>query len=135
MSELAINKISVAKLSVLAGILLCLTSVALGAFGAHALEAVLIANQRADVYELASRYQFYHGLALIGIAALFYSLAPSNGKTTVLSLMFFGTLIFSGSLYILAITNISWFGAITPIGGLMLIASWIWLAFIMYREL
>lgn len=108
------------------GALLCLLAVAIGAFGAHAFKDILVANQREAVYDLANRYQFYHGLALILIAALFNSInAKPQPTLKVLGvLMFLGTLIFSGSLYLLALLNVTWLGAITPIGGLLLLLAW-----------
>lgn len=109
------------------GALLCLLAVAIGAFGAHAFKDILVANQREAVYDLANRYQFYHGLALILIAALFNSVNAKRQPTLNLLgvLMFLGTLIFSGSLYLLALLNITWLGAITPIGGLLLLIAWV----------
>lgn len=118
------------------GALLCLLAVAIGAFGAHAFKDILVVNQREAVYDLANRYQFYHGLALILIAALFNSVAVRSSINAISSanagptikvlgvLMFLGTLIFSGSLYLLALLNIAWLGAITPIGGLLLLIAW-----------
>ncbi|MBL4674278.1 MAG: DUF423 domain-containing protein [Arenicella sp.] len=112
------------------GTLLCLLAVLIGAFGAHAFKDILVANQKEAVYDLANRYQFYHGLALILIAALFNHAGASSRSNTrptlkVLGvLMFLGSLIFSGSLYLLALLNITWLGAITPIGGLLLLIAW-----------
>lgn len=115
-----------AKIFLLLGAFSGLISVALGAFGAHALRGILEANQRIDTFELASRYQFYHSLALlaVGLVALQVQskwLAYSGYGFLV------GMLIFSGSLYILALTNLRWLGAITPIGGVALIAGWLFL--------
>jgi len=108
------------------GALLCLLAVAIGAFGAHAFKDILVANQREAVYDLANRYQFYHGIALILIAALFNSVntKPQPTLKALGVLMFLGTLIFSGSLYLLALLNVTWLGAITPIGGLLLLLAW-----------
>lgn len=104
---------------------LCLFAVAIGAFGAHAFKELLVANQRLGVFELANRYQFYHGLALILIAVLFSSVATKPKLGLVTGLMLLGTLVFCASLYLLALLNLSWLGAITPIGGTLLIAAWI----------
>ncbi len=115
-----------AKIFLLLGAFSGLISVALGAFGAHALRSILEANQRIDTFELASRYQFYHSFALlaVGLVAL-----QVQSKWLVYSGYGFlvGMLIFSGSLYILALTNMRWLGAITPIGGVALIAGWLFL--------
>ena len=98
----------------------------MGAFGAHALKATLEANQRVDTFELASRYQFYHALALLMLSILMihykqvYLIYAAYG-------FIIGILIFSGSLYILALSNKGWLGAITPIGGVAMIAGWVFL--------
>lgn len=108
------------------GAILCLLAVAIGAFGAHAFKDILVANQKEGVYDLANRYQFYHGLALILIAALFSrtNAKPEPTLKALGLLMFLGTLLFSGSLYLLALFNITWLGAITPIGGVLLLFAW-----------
>lgn len=99
-------------------------AVALGAFGAHALKSILEANQRVDTFELASRYQFYHALALIALGLLLHHF-PNRPFIYGGYAFIIGMLIFSGSLYILSLTNIGVLGAITPIGGLALIIAWI----------
>ncbi|RBP50895.1 DUF423 domain-containing protein [Arenicella xantha] len=111
------------KLTVFIGALLCLTGVAIGAFGAHALADVLALNQRQATFELANRYQFYHGLALliIGLNPQLCSHKLVYYTTLCLGV---GIVIFSASLYLLAVTNIQWLGAVTPVGGLSLLAGW-----------
>lgn len=103
------------------------TSVALGAFGAHALRARL--DDRAiEVFETAVQYQFYHSLALLGVGILLIS-APGSTLLRSSALLFsLGILIFSGSLYILSLTGLRWLGAITPLGGLAFLAGWACLA-------
>jgi len=102
-------------------------SVAIGAFGAHKLKKYLEEVQRADVFETAVRYQFFHTLALLMVGILLFS--HSNKWLHWASLSFMGgMIIFSGSLYILCLTNVGKWGAVTPIGGLLLIAGWIFLA-------
>ncbi|MBK7651996.1 MAG: DUF423 domain-containing protein [Flammeovirgaceae bacterium] len=98
-------------------------AVALGAFGAHALKALLTQNQRLDTYELAVRYHFYHTLALFGIALL---MNKQEHKTLTLSAysMITGTVLFSGSLYVLALFNTTSVALITPLGGVFLLAGW-----------
>jgi uncharacterized membrane protein YgdD (TMEM256/DUF423 family) len=115
------------KIVALLGAFVCLLAVAIGAFGAHAFKDILAANQKTDVYDLANRYQFYHGLALLLIAALFNRSEVEPKLKALGVLMFLGTLIFSGSLYLLALLNISWLGAITPIGGVLLLIAWLML--------
>jgi uncharacterized membrane protein YgdD (TMEM256/DUF423 family) len=99
-------------------------AVAIGAFGAHALKTVLTANGRLDTFELAVRYQFYHTLALLAVGILIE-------KFTALKASF---LIFSGSLYIISLTNQTIWGAVTPIGGLALIAGWLSLVWTVMRQ-
>ncbi|MBL7862423.1 MAG: DUF423 domain-containing protein [Cyclobacteriaceae bacterium] len=98
-------------------------AVAIGAFGAHALKSLLTENNRLDTFELASRYHFYHTLVLLSTSLL---LKQNHSKRFFLSLVFIvtGMILFSGSLYILAITNYTPIAMITPVGGLFLLAGW-----------
>lgn len=114
------------------GIFCCGTGVALGAFGAHALKARL-SEYALGVFETGVRYQFYHGLGLIAIGLLAERLGNATSLTTIAITMFLGIVFFSGSLYILALSGLKWWGAVAPIGGLMFIVSWFWLAFKVYR--
>lgn len=99
-------------------------AVALGAFGAHALKELLILNQRLDTFELAVRYQFYHvfALALTGVLSFYY---PPGRLYLAAWLFIAGILLFSGSLYLLSLTQIRQVAWITPIGGASFIAGWI----------
>ena len=99
-----------------------LSAVALGAFGAHALRDRLDDSARA-VWQTASLYQLFHTLALLAVALL---LARADARWLQASAWCFavGTLLFSGSLYALAVTGIRPLGAITPIGGVALLAAW-----------
>ena len=101
---------------------LCFLGVALGAFGAHGLKQILEAHGMLDVWNKAVFYHLIHAVALL-VLALFA--AANRGPWW---LLFAGILIFSGSLYVMALTNIRWLGAITPIGGLCFLAGWAWLA-------
>ena len=101
-------------------------AVALGAFGAHALKQRLSADMLA-VYETAVQYHFYHTLALLAVAVLMVGGAQGLKLSAVLFLV--GTLIFSGSLYALALSGVKILGAVTPIGGLLLLAGWACLAY------
>jgi len=100
-------------------------AVGLGAFGAHGLEAFLEANGRADTYETAVKYHFYHSLLLLALGIL----KLNQGRISYINAAIFcclgGILIFSGSLYILCLTNTAWLGAITPLGGVFLIIAWL----------
>jgi len=99
-----------------------LLAVALGAFGAHALEDRLSASARA-VYETAVHYHFVHTLALLAIGVL--CRATSHGLLRGAGLAFIlGLLLFSGSLYALSLSGIRWLGAITPLGGLSFMLGW-----------
>jgi uncharacterized membrane protein YgdD (TMEM256/DUF423 family) len=106
----------------LAGALAGLIGVAFGAFGAHGLRGRLSAEMLA-VFETGVRYQMYHALALMAIAALSDRL---SGRLIAAAGWLFvtGIVIFSGSLYALAVTGITVLGAITPIGGVALLAGW-----------
>lgn len=98
------------------------TGVILGAFGAHYLKSKLT-QEMLTVFEVGVRYQIYHGLALCLIGIL--GLMASNKWMQFSGWSFFaGNLVFSGSLYLLALTGVRTFGAITPIGGLFLIIGW-----------
>ena len=97
--------------------------VALGAFGAHMLKDLLARNGLAHVWEKAVLYHLVHAVMLLVLASR--TVVPALAWT----LFFAGIVIFSGSLYLLAATNVRWFGAITPIGGLCLLAGWLALVF------
>ncbi len=102
---------------------LCFLAVALGAFGAHSLKTTLQAHDMVSVWEKAVLYHFLHALALLVLA-----LHGIGGRAP--SILFVaGIVLFSGSLYLLALTNLRWLGAITPLGGLCFLAGWAWLAF------
>lgn len=122
------------KIFLLLGALSGALSVAIGAFGAHAFKATLLETGRLDVYETAVKYQFYHALALILTGILAFKI---EGKLLNYSGYSFvvGSIIFSGSLYILCLSGISKWGAVTPIGGLFLIAGWLFLFIAVYKGL
>ena len=100
--------------------------VGLGAFGAHGLRARLSPDMLA-VFETAVRYQMYHALAIVAAAALMSRL-DARSATAAAWCFVGGIVVFSGSLYALALTGVPTLGAITPIGGLALLAGWILLA-------
>lgn len=97
--------------------------VAIGAFGAHALKPLLVAAGRESTFELAVRYQFYHAFALLATGILAGQIESKQLRYSSL-LFLVGILIFSGSLYTLCLTGLSFMGAITPIGGVCLISGW-----------
>jgi uncharacterized membrane protein YgdD (TMEM256/DUF423 family) len=97
-------------------------AVAAGAFGAHALRSRLEPDLLA-VFETAVRYQMYHALALMAVA--WASTRWSGGAAPAAGWLFVaGIVLFSGSLYVLALSGVRWLGAITPIGGLCFLAGW-----------
>jgi uncharacterized membrane protein YgdD (TMEM256/DUF423 family) len=101
-------------------------SVAAGAFGAHALRGRLSPEYLA-VFETAARYQMYHALGLFAVA---WALSRWPGSTAQWAGWLFvaGTVLFSGSLYALALTGARWLGAITPLGGVAFLVGWFCLA-------
>lgn len=109
-------------------------AVALGAFGAHGLKSKLT-TEMLDIFETGVRYHFYHALGLLLIGTIANWLPSSSLLSWSGWLMIAGILIFSGSLYILSISGIRWLGAITPIGGLCFIASWVLLAITIWKGL
>ena len=106
-------------------------SVALGAFGAHALKGLLDDYGR-TVYEKASNYQMFHTIALLGLGILQHNLKELSFSPAGWGFLS-GIIIFSGSLYLLAVTGIKWLGAITPIGGMAFLFGWAWLAYVLVR--
>lgn len=113
------------------GAILGFIAVAFGAFGAHALRSRLGPDMLA-IWKTANEYHFYHALALL-LVGLLARQAPTTHYGVPAACFLVGTLIFSGSLYVLALSGMRWLGAITPIGGLLLLAGWAWLAWIALR--
>lgn len=111
----------------LAGAILAAIGVALGAFGAHALRGTLDA-QRLGWWNTGVQYQMWHALALVAIAAV-----PRMGVPA--ALLGAGAAIFSGALYLLALTEARWLGAVAPIGGSLMIAGWIVVAWRVFRPM
>ena len=109
-------------------------AVGLGAFGAHGLEALLIQNGRLDTFQTAVNYHFYHTLALLVIGILATVKPDWKGISFAAWSMLLGILIFSGSLYVLSLTGITWLGAITPLGGLAFILGWSSLVYLSFKN-
>ena len=113
----------------LAGLLLALATV-LGAFGAHALKAQL-APDRLQVYETGVRYHFFHALGLLAIGVLLRTLDVGLLRYAA-TLILVGIILFSGSLYLLALAGWRGFALVTPFGGLALLLGW---AFLLWHGL
>lgn len=115
------------RLFAILGAVSAFVAVAAGAFGAHALRARLSPDLLA-VFETGARYQMYHALGLLAVAWA-VTRWPSPWPPRAGWLFLAGTVLFSGSLYALALSGIRWLGAITPLGGLAFLAGWLCLAF------
>ncbi|MCU0232746.1 MAG: DUF423 domain-containing protein [Thermoanaerobaculales bacterium] len=111
-----------ARLVAAVGAVLGGLAVALGAFGAHALRVRLGADLLA-AFETGVRYQMFHALALLALAPAI-ARWPQRRLTAAAWLVLAGTTVFSGSLVLLAVTGLRWLGAVTPVGGIVLIAGW-----------
>jgi uncharacterized membrane protein YgdD (TMEM256/DUF423 family) len=114
------------RIWLLAGAIAMFLGVAAGAFGAHGLKARLPA-ERLAIFETAARYQMIHALALLLLAALARQLAGPGVHVAGWAFLS-GIVVFSGSLYLLALTGITRFGAITPVGGALFLLGWAALA-------
>ena len=117
-----------ARLFLMAGALSAALAVMLGAFGAHGLRGRLPMDLF-TIYQPAVQYHVYHALGLLAVGLLALHLPPGNALRWSGWLMLLGTVLFSGSLYALAVTGQRWLGAITPLGGTAWIAAWLLLAF------
>ena len=102
-----------------------LTGVMLGAFGAHGLKSVLSVAEL-NTFDIAVRYQMYHGLAMLVLPALTNAVPPVWLKRTAIAFGI-GIVMFSGSLYLLVFTGNKWFGPITPMGGVAFMVGWLML--------
>ena len=117
---------------IIAGSLHMVLAVILGAFAAHALKSVLD-EYSIDIYKTGNFYHFVHSLALIMIGLLQHQFDVDLSLTGYS--FFFGMMIFSGTLYLLALTGIKGLGVITPIGGLLFILGWSWMAVQFYKSI
>lgn len=126
------DQIKIIRIAAISGMI----SVAFGAFGAHSLDQLVEDGKLTDtdlhIFETGVRYQFYHTFGLLALAALTTFLKPKQKSLAAYSFLI-GIIIFSGSLYLLSLseilfgTRLSILGAITPLGGLAFIAGWIFL--------
>ena len=119
------------KLFVLLGAASGFVAVAAGAFGAHALKS-RVSTDMLSVFEVGARYQMYHALALFAVAWV-AARWPGPAALAAGWLFVAGTVLFSGSLYLLALTGVRWLGAITPLGGAAFLAGWLCLGWAAWR--
>jgi uncharacterized membrane protein YgdD (TMEM256/DUF423 family) len=113
------------KLFIVLGAASAFAGVALGAFAAHLLKDKL-APDLFQIFEVAVRYQMYHALGMIAVGLLL-TVYPEVNLTPAGWLFTAGTILFSGSLYILSLTGVRWLGAVTPLGGICFLAGWCWI--------
>jgi uncharacterized membrane protein YgdD (TMEM256/DUF423 family) len=111
------------RLFVTTGAALMALAVGLGAFGAHGLRATLDAGMLA-AWHTGVQYHAYHALGLLALAALYPRLPEGSARAGGL-LMLAGILLFSGSLYLMALSGLRWLGAVTPFGGTAFIIAWL----------
>jgi LPXTG-motif cell wall-anchored protein len=112
------------KIILILGALNAFLSVALGAFGAHGLEGK-IPDKYLEIWQTGVHYQMFHSLGLFAVAFVMDKLPQAGMATWAGWLMFIGILLFSGSLYVLSLTQIKVLGAITPLGGVSFLIAWI----------
>jgi uncharacterized membrane protein YgdD (TMEM256/DUF423 family) len=114
------------------GAVSAMLAIGAGAFGAHALRA-RISPEHLAIFETGARYQIYHALALLAVA---WAVSRWPGSLPVFAgwLFVLGSILFSGSLYILALTGVRWWGAVTPIGGLAFLGGWVCLVLTAVRR-
>ena len=120
------------KFFIQTGAVMAALAVALGAFGAHGLKNLLQQHGRTANFETAAQYQMYHALALVLLGLLMVHF-PSRQLVWAGWSFIVGIIFFSGSLYILSLTNVTKWGAVTPIGGVAFLAGWILLLIGIWR--
>jgi uncharacterized membrane protein YgdD (TMEM256/DUF423 family) len=115
------------RLPLVAGALLAALGVMLGAFGSHGLRAAL-SPEALGWWQTGVQYQMWHAIGLVAIGA-----ARLPGTRLSVWLLTLGTLIFAGSLYVMALTGMRWLGMVTPVGGLLMIGGWLALGWRLLR--
>ena len=121
-----------ARLALVLAAALLFVAVGLGAFGAHALKAKLAPDLMA-VYQTAVQYHFWHALGLLAVGILLLHKSESGALAAAAWLLAAGIVLFSGSLYLLALTGARGLGAVTPIGGAAFLAAWAAVAWAAWR--
>lgn len=123
--------------SLLAASVLGLTGVALGAMGAHTLKVTLIERGMTQAWETAARYHLFHAVAALGAAAWIRIVSGKTNPramTWAVRLWCVGTVLFSGSLYWLALGGPRWLGPVTPLGGIALMAGWLLVGIAAFKQ-
>ena len=115
------------KFAIITGSLLLSLAVGFGAFGAHIVQDML-SPERFEVYQTGVQYHFYHAIGLILLGLISLHIQDSKWLKWSGYLLTAGIVIFSGSLYLLTLTDTGWLGAITPIGGFAFVFGWLFLA-------
>ncbi|AUM13239.1 DUF423 domain-containing protein [Ketobacter alkanivorans] len=121
------------KIFIVIGVFAMAIGVVLGAFGAHGLKARIEPNLLA-AYQTGVEYHLYHALGLILVGVLAYQFPDVSGLKWGAWCLMWGVLLFSGSLYLMAVTGIRWLGAITPLGGMAFIIGWVWIGWALIRS-
>ena len=126
---------STLRFSLAAAGFLGLTGVALGAMGAHALKATLTERGMVAAWETASSYHLFHAVSLLGLAALVQSLGPGATRLLLWTARCWcvGVLLFSASIYWLALGGPRWLGPVTPLGGVALMVGWLLLTIVAWK--
>ena len=122
------------KVFVMLGAINMALGVVLGAFGAHGLKN-FVSPGHVAVFQTGVQYQIYHALGLLLVAVLLKQFPTAGGLRTGGWIMLAGIILFSGSLYLLALTGIRFFGPITPVGGICFIVAWIWIFWAVLKEI
>lgn len=122
------------KLFAMLGAINMAIGILLGAFAAHGLKQKLSTDMLA-VFQTGVQYQIYHALGLLLVAALMIPYPNAPGLRTGGWLLMAGIVLFSGSLYLLALTGQKFFGPITPVGGVAFIVGWIWIFWAMLKQM
>lgn len=117
---------------ILSGSILMFFAIGVGAFGAHAWESILAKHATEDVFATASQYHFIHALALLWLGI--YGKVMNSKMIAAAIVMILGTLVFSGSLYCLSLSGIRWLGAVTPVGGVLLLISWAMIIWMLFKK-
>jgi len=122
------------KVFIIIGSILGASAVALGAFGAHGLKNI-VALERLETWDKAVRYQMYHALGMLALAWLITHWPAQAKVITVGGWLFLaGVILFSGSLYTLVLSGVKWLGAITPLGGVALVAGWLCMVIAAWKQ-